>query len=261
MQSKLLAGAIGALLLTTAAHAVAGQAREVVADEELVVALKTEHFEIPETDISHLAVGEAERIVTEYGRTVDLVRTEDGVEVYLDGQLLDIPMDGGERVIREEIEILCDTPEDCEEVRRMAEDGDVDLEALEAGRDQRLAAALDAAGLIETLQGEGPFTVFAPTDEAFAKLPPELLQALLLPENKEKLQQILAYHVIVGAAVQSGDLNFFQRVETLEGSTVNIVKWFGKVWVNSSRVTTADVLATNGAIHDQVLESLSRLGA
>ena len=138
MHRKLLAGAIGALLLTTAAHAVAGQAREVVADEELVVALKTEHFEIPETDISHLAVGEAERIVTEYGRTVDLVRTEDGVEVYLDGQLLDIPMDGGERVIREEIEILCDTPEDCEEVRRMAEDGDVDLEALEAGDAHRV---------------------------------------------------------------------------------------------------------------------------
>jgi hypothetical protein len=138
MQSKLLAGAIGALLLTTAAHAVAGQAREVVADEELVVALKTEHFEIPETDISHLAVGEAERIVTEYGRTVDLVRTEDGVEVYLDGQLLDIPMDGGERVIREEIEILCDTPADCDEVRRMAEDGDVDLEALEAGDAHRV---------------------------------------------------------------------------------------------------------------------------
>jgi TusA-related sulfurtransferase len=132
MNRKLLAGSVAALLLTGAVSAVAAAEHDPVMDEQLVVALKTEHFEIPETDISHLAVGEKETIVTEYGRTVDLLRTEDGVEVYLDGELLDLATDGEEHVIREEIEILCDTPADCEDVRLMAEDGDLDLEALEA---------------------------------------------------------------------------------------------------------------------------------
>jgi transforming growth factor-beta-induced protein len=101
---------------------------------------------------------------------------------------------------------------------------------------------------------DGPLTVFAPTDEAFAKLPPDLVTALLLPENKEKLQELLLYHVVAGR-VLAGDLRYFQRVETLEGSKLRIIKWFGNVWVNWSRVTTADVLATNGVIHiiDRVL--------
>lgn len=112
-----------------------------------------------------------------------------------------------------------------------------------------LVAAVQAAGLEDALRSEGPFTVFAPTDEAFAALPPELLQALLLPENKDKLQQILTYHVIAGAAVQSGDLRFFQRVETFEGSEVKILRYRRLVLVNDSRVITADVQATNGVIH------------
>ncbi|MEJ2400111.1 MAG: hypothetical protein P8Y52_01850 [Xanthomonadales bacterium] len=132
MRRMLLAGVFAAALLSGPPSAAGSDVQGVTPDEKLVVALKTEHFEIPETDISHLGVGEAETIVTEHGRTVDLLRTEDGVEVYLDGELLDIPMDGEERVVREEIEILCDTPEDCAAVRQMAEDGDVDLEALEA---------------------------------------------------------------------------------------------------------------------------------
>ena len=132
MQKKLLAGITAALLLTGATLAVAAEDSDAVMDEKLVVALKTEHFEIPETDISHLAVGEKETIVTEHGRTVDLLRTEDGVEVYLDGELLDLPMDGEEHVVREEIEILCDTSADCEDVRIAAEVGELDLDALEA---------------------------------------------------------------------------------------------------------------------------------
>ena len=132
MNRIFLAGTVAALLLTGAVSAQAGAEHDRVMDEQLVVALKTEHIEIPETDISHLAVGESETIVTEYGRTVDLLRTEDGVEVYLDGELLDIPMHGEEHVVHETIEILCDTKEDCDEVIWMTEHGDIDLDALEA---------------------------------------------------------------------------------------------------------------------------------
>jgi len=127
MQKFLATGALSALLLAGAA--LAGEA---VMDQKMVVALKTPHFEIAETDISHLAVGESETIVTDSGRTVDLLRTEDGVEVFLDGVKLDIPMEGEEHVIREEIEIHCDSDEDCESLAWISEDGEIDLEALEA---------------------------------------------------------------------------------------------------------------------------------
>jgi uncharacterized surface protein with fasciclin (FAS1) repeats len=115
-------------------------------------------------------------------------------------------------------------------------------------------AAVGAAELVDALRGDGPFTVFAPDDEAFSRLPAGLVDALLLPENQGKLQQLLLYHVVAGQ-VLSSDLNYYQRVETLEGSQVRIIKWFGNVWVNWSRVTAADILATNGVIHviNQVL--------
>ena len=130
MQKFLVSGALSALFLAGAA--LAGETGEVVRDQKMVVALTTPHFEIAETDISHLAVGESETIVTDSGRTVDLLRTEDGVEVFLDGVKLDIPMEGEERVIREEIEIHCGSDEDCESLTWISEDGEIDLEALEA---------------------------------------------------------------------------------------------------------------------------------
>jgi uncharacterized surface protein with fasciclin (FAS1) repeats len=120
--------------------------------------------------------------------------------------------------------------------------------AIGAGVFNTLVTAVQAAELVDALRGEGPLTVFAPTDEAFDRLPSELISALLLPENKSKLQELLLYHV-VDAKVLSKDLQFYQRVETLLGDRVSIVKWFGNVWVNFSRVTTPDVLATNGVIH------------
>jgi uncharacterized surface protein with fasciclin (FAS1) repeats len=120
--------------------------------------------------------------------------------------------------------------------------------AIGAGVFNTLVAAAQAAELVDALRGDGPLTVFAPTDEAFGKLPSELVSALLLPENKTKLQELLLYHVVSGR-VLSKDLRFYQRVATLQGSQIAIVKWFGNVWVNFSRVTTADVLATNGVIH------------
>ncbi len=119
--------------------------------------------------------------------------------------------------------------------------------AIEAGSFTTLAAALEAAGLVETLQGDGPFTVFAPTDEAFAALPEGLLEALLLPENVEILKAILTYHVVSGAVyaadVTAGD------VPTVEGSTISIDVANGVVLNGAATVTTADVEASNGVIH------------
>jgi transforming growth factor-beta-induced protein len=120
--------------------------------------------------------------------------------------------------------------------------------AAEAGAFGTLLAAATAADLVDALRGDDPLTVFAPTDRAFAMLPPGLVDALLLPENKMKLQELLLYHVVAGQTLSS-DLRYYQRVDTLEGSVVRIIKWFGNIWVNDARVTTKDVLATNGVIH------------
>lgn len=116
-----------------------------------------------------------------------------------------------------------------------------------------LVAALEAADLVTTLQGEGPFTVFAPTDDAFAALPAGLLDKLLLPENLESLTAILLYHVVDGA-VYSTDLVDGDTV-TLEGSSITTLITADGVTVNEANVTTADIAATNGVIHviDQVL--------
>ena len=109
-----------------------------------------------------------------------------------------------------------------------------------------LVAALTAASLVETLQGEGPFTVFAPTDAAFAALPEGLLEKLLLPENIAVLTSILTYHVVSGmvmsADIMAGD------VPTVEGSNVKLETSYG-VKVNGANVTAADVAASNGVIH------------
>lgn len=110
-----------------------------------------------------------------------------------------------------------------------------------------LVAAVKAAGLAEVLSGKGPFTVFAPTDAAFAALPKGTLESLLKPENKAKLRKILTYHVVPGsvtsAAIKPG------KVNTVEGQPVTLSVSGGKVMVNNANVTTADVKASNGVIH------------
>jgi uncharacterized surface protein with fasciclin (FAS1) repeats len=118
--------------------------------------------------------------------------------------------------------------------------------AVGAGNFNTLVAAVTAAGLVETLSGAGPFTVFAPTDEAFAALPAGVLDALLLPENKATLAKILTYHVVSGmvmaADVADGD------VATVEGQTIKL-STMGGVTVNGATVVAADVMASNGVIH------------
>ena len=120
--------------------------------------------------------------------------------------------------------------------------------AVEAGQFETLAAALTAAGLAETLQGEGPYTVFAPTDKAFEKLPEGTVDTLLKPENKEKLVAILTYHVVPGK-VKAADVVKLDKAKTVEGSDVKIKVDGDKVMVNGAKVVKTDIMTSNGVIH------------
>jgi uncharacterized surface protein with fasciclin (FAS1) repeats len=128
-----------------------------------------------------------------------------------------------------------------------AADKDIVDTAAAAGNFTTLLAAAEAAGLVETLKGEGPFTVFAPTDEAFAALPEGTVEDLLLPENKEALAGILTYHVIAGK-IMSTDLTDDMEAATVNGDTVMIDLDNG-VMVDGANVVTADIEASNGVIH------------
>jgi uncharacterized surface protein with fasciclin (FAS1) repeats len=119
--------------------------------------------------------------------------------------------------------------------------------AVAAGDFSTLVAAVQAAGLVETLKGEGPFTVFAPTDAAFAALPEGMVDELLKPENKDRLTAILTYHLVPGA-VMSGDLSDGMMVATAQGSEVTITT-MGGVKVEGANVVAADIPASNGVIH------------
>lgn len=111
-----------------------------------------------------------------------------------------------------------------------------------------LVAAVKAGGLVETLQGDGPFTVFAPTDEAFAALPKGTLEMLLKPENKDKLVAILTYHVVAGK-VMSTDLSNGQKAKTVQGEQVDVAIRRGDVKISGAKVVAADVQAKNGVVH------------
>ncbi|WP_413717600.1 fasciclin domain-containing protein [Silicimonas sp. MF1-12-2] len=135
------------------------------------------------------------------------------------------------------------------------DDGD-DIVDIAAGNDDfsTLVAAVSAAGLVDTLKGDGPFTVFAPTNAAFAALPAGTVDTLLKPENKDQLIKVLTYHVVPGAVTSDQLIGQRLTVATVQGQTVHIDGTHG-VRVNKSRVTTPDIIATNGVIHviDKVL--------
>jgi uncharacterized surface protein with fasciclin (FAS1) repeats len=120
--------------------------------------------------------------------------------------------------------------------------------AVAAGSFTTLAKALTAADLVATLKGPGPFTVFAPTDEAFAKLPPGTLDKLLKPENKAMLRQVLTYHVVPGK-VLAADVVKLSSAKAVSGDTLLIKVSGGTVMVDKSRVVKTDIAATNGVIH------------
>ncbi len=120
--------------------------------------------------------------------------------------------------------------------------------AVAAGQFKTLAAALQAADLVETLKGKGPFTVFAPTDEAFAKLPAGTVESLLKPENKEKLIAVLTYHVVPGK-VLAADVVKLKEAKTVQGKAAKITVKDGKVMVDAANVVKTDIAAANGVIH------------
>jgi uncharacterized surface protein with fasciclin (FAS1) repeats len=120
--------------------------------------------------------------------------------------------------------------------------------AIEAGSFNTLVAAVQAADLVDTLKGEGPFTVFAPTDEAFAALPAGTVDNLLLPENKDQLVAILTYHVIPGRVMSADIAGQTLSVETVQGGELEVDATNG-VMINDATVVTADVEASNGVIH------------
>jgi len=132
----------------------------------------------------------------------------------------------------------------------MAADADKDIvdTAVAAGDFQTLAAALTAADLIDTLKGEGPFTVFAPTDEAFSKLPAGTVENLLKPENLDQLTAILTYHVVAGAVTADQIVNLTQAA-TVNGQSIDISVAASKVMVDGATVVAADIMASNGVIH------------
>ena len=131
---------------------------------------------------------------------------------------------------------------------RSAEKKDIVDTAVAAGSFKTLAAALGAAGLVDTLKGPGPFTVFAPTDDAFAKLPAGTVETLLKPENKAKLTDILTYHVVAGK-VDSKAVTKLKSATALNKKTIKVQVKDGAVILNESKVTKADVNCTNGVIH------------
>jgi len=120
--------------------------------------------------------------------------------------------------------------------------------AVAAGAFNTLVAAVQAAGLVDTLKGDGPFTVFAPTDEAFAKLPKGTVESLLKPENKAKLQAILTYHVVAGR-VNAADVVKLTGAKTVQGQQVDIAVKDGKVMVDKANVVKTDIQTSNGVIH------------
>ncbi|MGN7753262.1 fasciclin domain-containing protein [Sinorhizobium sp. 22678] len=139
-------------------------------------------------------------------------------------------------------------------VSAFAAEKDVVDTAIAAGQFETLAAALEAAGLVATLKGAGPFTVFAPTDEAFAKLPAGTVENLLKPENKQKLTAILTYHVVAGK-VMAADVAGLDQAKSVNGKMIDIEVEGSTVKVNDAAVTAADIAASNGVIHviDEVI--------
>ena len=120
--------------------------------------------------------------------------------------------------------------------------------AAENGSFTTLVAAVKAAGLVDTLKGDGPFTVFAPTDEAFAALPEGTVEMLLKPENKDKLVAILTYHVVPGK-IMAAEVMKLSSAETVQGEAVMVAIDDGNVMINTAKVVIPDVKASNGVIH------------
>jgi len=172
---------------------------------------------------------------TANGQRVDIKTTRDGVMVD-DANVVTTDIAASNGVIHVIDRVIMPSKKDIVET------------AVDAGSFKTLAAALDAAGLVSTLQGDGPFTVFAPTDDAFAKLPAGTVESLLQPENRDKLISVLTYHVAPGR-VYSGDVAGMKKVKTVEGTTAPIAKTRTGLTIDGANIVTPDIDASNGVIH------------
>jgi uncharacterized surface protein with fasciclin (FAS1) repeats len=132
--------------------------------------------------------------------------------------------------------------------KTMSDSKDIVDTAVTAGSFNTLVAALQAADLVDTLRGDGPFTVFAPTDEAFAKLPDGTVEELLRPENKAKLQAILTYHVVAGK-VTAEEAMKISSAKTVNGESFRVSQKSGSLMIDDATVTQADIMTSNGVIH------------
>jgi uncharacterized surface protein with fasciclin (FAS1) repeats len=135
-----------------------------------------------------------------------------------------------------------------DESQTAAAEADIVDTAVAAGKFTTLVAAVKAAGLVETLKGDGPFTVFAPTDEAFARLPEGTIANLLKPENKDQLIAILTYHVVPGK-VMASDVVKLSEAKTVQGTSVAIKVEDGNVFIDGAKVVKTDIQTSNGVIH------------
>ena len=201
-------------------------------NKALLTAILTYHV-VPGNLSAEDVVGGAS-LMTLNGQKIDL-DTSDGVKV------------DGANVVKTDIGTTNGTIHVIDSVI-MPSTKDIIDTAIEAGSFKTLAAALGAAELVETLKGDGPFTVFAPTDEAFAALPKGTVESLLKPENKAKLQAVLTYHVVPGR-IYAADAIKAGKAATVQGSKVTIKAEDGKVTVDGANVVAADIDSTNGVIH------------
>ncbi len=219
-------------------------------NEAALVAVLTYHVLGAEVPSSDVATGSVETL---QGEEIELVAGDDGVTVN-GANVIAVDVEASNGVIHvidsvlvpPSIDATALLVADAMESEAMEVGTIVDV-AVEAGSFNTLVAAVTAADLAETLSGEGPFTVFAPTDEAFAALPAGLVDALLLPENKDALVAVLTYHVL-GAEVPSSDVAT-GSVETLQGEEIELVASDDGVTVNGANVIAVDVEASNGVIH------------
>ncbi len=219
-------------------------------NEAALVAVLTYHVLGAEVPSSDVATGSVETL---QGEEIELVAGDDGVTVN-GANVIAVDVEASNGVIHvidsvlvpPSIDATALLVADALESEAMEVGTIVDV-AVEAGSFNTLVAAVTAADLAETLSGEGPFTVFAPTDEAFAALPAGLVDALLLPENKDALVAVLTYHVL-GAEVPSSDVAT-GSVETLQGEEIELVASDDGVTVNGANVIAVDVEASNGVIH------------
>lgn len=202
-------------------------------NKDLLAAILTYHV-VPGKVMAKKVV-EANALDTLNGQRVDILVNDEGA--FIDGAKIvttDIKASNG--VIHVIDSVILPSTED------------IVATAVEDGSFNTLAAALQAAGLVEALQGEGPFTVFAPTDDAFAALPAGTVESLLQPENKDKLTAVLTYHVVSGR-VFSEAAAAGATVDTLQGQTITTKSEDGKVFINDAQVIKADIDTSNGVIH------------